>query len=125
MSDIISMSPEELVVALFDRAIQDLSDAGTAKEQNEETLFQAKLDHFDRIIVQLCSTLDRSQPVATDLYRLYEFLHYDAGRLRDGSAGYEKEIPAMKGIVTNLRDGFQGAEESLEKQKQEKEQSSI
>lgn len=113
-ADFASMSTQDLLIALYERAIRDLEEAKKAKDDKEESVFAGKLDHFDRIVLQLCSMLDRSQEISTNLYRLYEFLHYEVGELLAKKADYAKEIPAMIGIVTNLRDGFRGAEEQLQ-----------
>lgn len=104
-----SMSPEELLVALFDRAIRDLKYAQIALEDKDWETFDENLDHFGRIIHHLMKTLDRSQPISKDLYRLYDFLQYDNGRVKAGRERRAKELPAMIEITTNLRDGFDGA----------------
>ena len=104
-----SMSPEELLVALFDRALRDLKYASIAAEDQDWNTFNDNLDHFGRIINHLMKTLDRSYGVSNDLYRLYDFLQFDTGRVKAGRARRVAELPAMIGIVQNLRDGFDGA----------------
>ena len=104
-----SMSPEELLVALFDRALRDLKYASIAAEDQDWATFDENLDHFGRIVNHLMKTLDRSYEISNDLYRLYDFLQYDTGKVKAGRARQTKELPAMIGIVQNLRDGFDGA----------------
>jgi flagellar protein FliS len=104
-----SMSPEELLVALFDRALRDLKYASIALEDEDWDKFEENLQHFSRIIRHLDDTLDRSQPISADLYRLYDFMQYDVGRLRAGRKRRKDELPALITIVQNLRDGFDGA----------------
>lgn len=109
-----SMSPGELLVALYDRAIQDLRDAQTAMAEENWDVFVDRLDHFSQIIVHFTQSYDQSVPGTEDLYRLYDFLLYDAKRLLSGGEQYKKEIPAMIEIVTNIRDGFKNAEKKTE-----------
>ena len=104
-----SMSKGELLVLLLDESIKDLKRASLSLEDEQYDKFEEDMSYFQKIIRYLNNTLDMEQRISRDLRRLYIYLQYDAGRVVAARKRMANEIPEMITIMTNLRDGFDGA----------------
>ncbi len=105
-----SMSQGELLLALYDGAIKDLKRAEFALEDKEYDLFYTYIDKTGAIIRYLIKTLDLTQTnIAWDLKRLYEYIIFDLSMLKAGRERKKKEIPELITILSDLREGFDGA----------------
>lgn len=108
-----SMSQGELLVLLYDELLKDIRKAEFALDDQAYDAFESQLDYCQRIVRYLMNTLDMSQPVSSDLRRLYVYLQYDFGRCRAGRSRRREELPELEQIVKDLRDGFEGASRSV------------
>ncbi len=106
-----SASPGQLVVLLYDGAIEYLNRAEIAFTITIRGLewiekFHNNLISCQNILTELIVSLDMQKggEVATNLFRLYEYMHY---RLVD--ANIKKELDPLKevrGLLSGLRDAF-------------------
>lgn len=109
-----SMSQAELLLALYDKAISDLSKAEYAMNENEYKIADAALDHAVRIIRYLIQILDRrQQPLAQNLTDIYQYLIYDISRVKAGRHRRIDELGRMRHILSELRDAFDQADKKL------------
>lgn len=104
-----SMSQGELLVLLYDELLKDLKKAEFALDDAEYDIFDKQIDYCQRIVRYLSSTLVMDQPISNDLQRLYDYLLFDFGRCRAARERRKSELPALEGIIKDLRDGFYGA----------------
>lgn len=107
------MSQAELLLALFDKAISDLSKAEYALNEKEYGIFERSLDHTVKIVRYLIQILDHSQPLAADLREIYQYLIFDISRVRAGRHRRADEIGRMRNILSELRDAFDQADKKL------------
>lgn len=109
-----SMSQAELLLALFDKAISDLSKAEYALNEKEYRIADTALDHAVKIIRYLIQILDwRQQPLAGDLASIYQYLIYDISRVKAARQRKIDELGRMRHILSELRDAFDQADKKL------------
>ncbi|MBC8089325.1 MAG: flagellar export chaperone FliS [Phycisphaerae bacterium] len=111
--EILSASPERLVVLLFDHLVIHLHRVQLAIEGNDVTLRTTSLGKARGIVSELLSTLDfeKGGRIAKDLQSLYGFLlgeMADVGLHRDA-----RKVARLKMIAEELRIGFTGAAASV------------
>ncbi len=105
-----SASPGELVVLLYDGAIDSLNRAELAsQEEGPERfeLFHNAVIKAQNILTELMVSLDMEQggELASNLFKLYEYMHW---RLVNNNAG-DKEIEVIqevRGLLNNLREAW-------------------
>lgn len=70
-------TPEQILILLYDGAIQYLNKAKIAVERNDIEQIQKNLTGCERIILEFMSTLDikNGGALAQNLYRLYDYLY--------------------------------------------------
>lgn len=112
--EILSASPERLVVIMFDTLVVQLERARLATERNDPVLQYNCLTKARSIIGELLATLnfERGAEIAERLADIYQFMLME---LID--VGQRKDVVMMQrltGIATQLRDGFAGAAEQLQ-----------
>jgi flagellar protein FliS len=115
--EVLSASPERLVVLLFDHLVVQLERARMMTERDNLPEQVAALGRARNIVAELLSTLDfeRGGSIADELAALYQYLLYelvDVGQRRDVAL-----MGRLTGIARTLRDGFAGAAEQLQAQK--------
>ena len=88
-SKILTASPAELTLMLYEGAIKFCNIAETAIEQENIPKAHDNIVRVQRIIDYLRQTLDMKYPVAQDFERIYVYL---SGRLVEANAKKEKEI---------------------------------
>lgn len=104
------MSNIELLLLLYDEAISRLSKAEIAVEDDDWDTFEDCLKRVTKIIRYLSDILDMSQqPLADDLWRIYNYLIYDISRVKAGWKRQKAEIGRIRHILSELRDAFNGA----------------
>ncbi len=104
-----SMSGAEQLLLLFDETIRRLTRAEESlKEKNYED-FEDCLLRVSRIVRYLIDILDLEQPISWDLRRIYEFLIFDLSRVKAGRHRRQDEIGRIRHILSELREGFEGA----------------
>ena len=106
---IMQMSQGELLVLTFDEAIKNLKKANLALEDKNYEKFEEALQKTNRVVRYLHQTLDMEQPISRDLARLYDFVTFDLGLVKDGRERRQEELPKLVAIMSDLRDGFLGA----------------
>lgn len=107
--EILSASPERLVVLLFDHLVVHLHRVQIAIEGNDVALRTTSLYKARGIVSELLSTLDfeKGGSIARELQNLYGFLlgeMTEIGLHRDA-----KKVARLKFIAEELRAGFTGA----------------
>lgn len=111
--EILSASPERLVVICFDHLVVQLERARIGAERDDLELSVAGVTKANAIVGELLATLDFEQggEIATRLADLYQFLLVE---LLDQTKKRDPErLRRLVGIATALRDGFAGAAEQL------------
>lgn len=107
---IFSMSNIELLLLLYDEAISRLSKAELAVDDDNWNTFEDCLKRVAKIVRYLSDILDMSQqPLANDLWRIYNYLIYDISRVKAGWKRQKAEIGRIRHILSELRDAFNGA----------------
>ncbi len=104
-----SMSNCELLLVLYDEAISRLTKAAYALEDKEYDLFDDSLQRTLRIIRYLINILDMSQPISSELRRIYNYIIYDISKIRAGREREKDEIGRIRNILAELRDAFEQA----------------
>ena len=97
-SKILTASPAELTLMLYDGAIKFANIAVMGMEQNDIQKAHNNLIRVQRIIEEFRNTLDRKYPVAEDFDRIYVYL---LKRLYEANVKKDKEI--MEEVLTHLR----------------------
>lgn len=117
--DIKSMSGSELLLLLYDKAIERLT-------RGEQVLDEKKYDEFDdcmqrvsQIVRHLKDILDMNYTVSGDLKRIYEYLIYDVSVVKAGKESKRDEIGRIRHILSELREGFEGAGKQVDGEKAE------
>ena len=106
---IYSMSGPELLLLVYDEAIIRLSRAEHSLEDKNYKDFDDCINRVTKIVRYLTDILDMEQPIAWDLKRIYDYLVFDLSRVRAGRERQESEIGRIRHILSELREGFDGA----------------
>jgi flagellar secretion chaperone FliS len=112
--EILSATPERLVVICFEQLVVQLTRARIAAEQKDPRTRVAAMTKARAIITELLSTLDFEQGgrISADLAALYRFLLAD---LADQALAPEsRRLGQLAAIASELRDGFDGASKQLQ-----------
>ena len=110
---IYSMSGPELLLLLFDEAIRRLTRAEHSLQDKNYKDFDDCVTRATKIVRYLTDILDMSQPIAWDLKRIYDYLVYDLSRVRAGRERQMSEIGRIRHILSELREGFDGASKKV------------
>ena len=97
-SKILTASPAELTLMLYDGAIKFANIAVMGMEQNDIQKAHNNIIRVQRIIEEFRNTLDRKYPVAEDFDRIYVYL---LKRLYEANVKKDKEI--MEEVLKHLR----------------------
>ncbi len=102
-------SPEQVLILLYDGAIQYLNKAKIAIGMNDLGQVQKNLTGCERIILEFMSTLDikNGGSLAQNLYKLYDYLYntlVDVNTSKD-----EKKVDEVLNHLTSLRDTWNKA----------------
>ncbi len=97
-SKILTASPAELTLMLYDGAIKFCNIAILGIEQKDIQKAHSNIVRVQRIIEEFRSTLDRKYPVSEDFDRVYVYL---LQRLLEANLHKDPEI--LKEILTHLR----------------------
>ena len=95
---VLTASPAELTLMLYDGAIKFCNIAIMGVEQNDIQKAHTNIRKVERIIDEFRSTLDRKYPVAEDFDRVYVYL---LQRLLEANIKKDKEI--LEEVNTHLR----------------------
>lgn len=97
-SKVLTASPAELTLMLYDGAIKFTNIAIVAIEKNDIQKAHTNIMKAERIIIELQSTLDHKYPVAEDFNKVYTYL---IRRLRDANIKKDKEL--LEEVLPHLR----------------------
>lgn len=110
---IYSMSGPELLLLLFDEAIKRLTRAEISLKDKNYSDFDDCLQRTSRIVRYLTDILDMRQPISHDLRRIYTYLVYDLSMVKAGRERRQEEIGRIRYILSELREGFDGASKQV------------
>ncbi len=114
--DIKSMSGPQLLLLLYDEAIARLTSAEQLLEDKNYDEFDDCMGRVSRIVRYLKDILDMNYSVSGDLKRIYEYLVYDLSVIKAGKESKREEIGRILHILTELREGFDGASKQVDEQ---------
>ncbi len=97
-SRIMTASPAELTLMLYEGAIKFCNIAIMAVEKNEIEKAHNNIRKVEDIITEFQATLDHKYPIAKEFDNVYEYLQQ---RLREANAKKDKEI--LQEILVHLR----------------------
>ncbi len=105
-------SPLELLLMVYDGAIQAMSDAESAFRDGDRDGGREKIERARKFITHLYTTLDneRGGEVATQLGHLYVFI-IERLQVAQASADFEALVD-LQAILNNLRSGWKGVEQA-------------
>lgn len=95
---VMTATPAELTLMLYDGAIKFCNIAITAVEQKDIVKAHTNIMKVERIIEEFQSTLDHKYPVAEDFDNVYRYLH---DRLIQANVKKDKEI--LEEVLGHLR----------------------
>ncbi len=95
---VLTASPEELTLMLYDGAIKFANQAVFAIEADDMKLAHEKIVRVERIIEELRITLNHNYPIAGELDRIYEYIYR-----RLVEANTRKDIEILDEIMGHLR----------------------
>lgn len=104
---VLTMTPGEMLVLLYDELLKRLSRAEFALEKEEYELFEQSITRCVDIVVYFKDTLDYKFEISQELRAMYDFFILELGRIK---AGRSKEvINELMPLVRELRDTFDEA----------------
>lgn len=103
------MSGPELLLLLFDEAVKRLTRAEVSLTDKNYKDFEDCIDRTTRIVRYLNDILDMEYPISWDLKRIYDYLVFDLSRVKAGRDRRKDEIGRIRHILSELREGFEGA----------------
>lgn len=111
--EVLSASPDRLVIMLFEHLVVQLERARLATERQDLARQVEGLTTARAIVGELLATLDFEQggEVANHLSGLYQFMLLELVDV--GQRGDMAMMRRLSGIAGELRDGFAGAAEQL------------
>lgn len=108
---VVTATPAQRVVMLYDRLLLDLSRAATLIEEGQPAEAGPHLGHGMQIVVELQTSLDRAVGnVADNLHALYSYLISQLIAIRSGSRGL---LPDVQRVVGQLRDSWASVAEGV------------
>lgn len=110
-------TPEQVLILLYDGAIQYLNRAKVALEQSNAEQYHSNILGCQKILLEFMNTLDMTQggSLAQNLYRLYDYLHHTLVK-----AGINKSVESIDEVLkhlTGLRETWQKAIEIANSEK--------
>lgn len=99
---IITASPEELTLKLYNGCLRFISIGKEAIKQKKYDVSNINIQKAQNIIFELSATLDMSYPISKDMEKLYDYIN---SKLIEGNM--KKDISILEeaqGLVTEFRD---------------------
>lgn len=113
-----TMTPNELLLLLFDELVKNLLRCGLALDKKEYELMEASVNKAQDILHYLDDTLDYQYPISRDLHRLYDFFDYQLGRVKIGRN--KAVLEQVRPMITDLRDTFRQADKNVAEEAEKK-----
>lgn len=117
--EIQSMSGFQLLLLLYDEAGERLSEAEAQLDGGDYEGFGDSLQRVSQIVHYLREILDMNYAVSGDLSRIYEYLIYDISVVKAGRESRRDEIGRIRHILSELREGFEGAGKQVDQAESE------
>lgn len=105
-----TMTPNELLLLLFDELVKNLMRCGLAIDQKQYDLLDTAADKCVAIIRYLDDILDDQYPISQNLHKLYDYFGYQLARVKIGRN--KKVLEEVQGMISDLRDSFRQAEKN-------------
>lgn len=106
-TDLGSMSPEKIIVMLYEKVVSDLRLAGRAIAAGDRIEMSSKVNHSLRIVTELRTALNHDQggEIATNLEAIYDFLFHEHLQLLvdQDSAHVENCIKVIEPLLSAWR----------------------
>jgi flagellar protein FliS len=114
-NQVMTASPEQILIMLYDGAIRFVRQAGQAIEDGRRADKSVAINKAMAIVAEFSNTLDfeAGGAIADDLYRLYDFVIRELSAVNARSD--HKRLEAVEQILLDLREGFVGAIEKNRK----------
>ncbi len=106
-----TMTPNELLLLLFDELVKNLMRCDLALDQKNYELMEAAADKSQSIIQYLDDTLDDQYPISRELHRLYDYFGYQLARVKIGRN--KQVLDHLRPMVNELRESFRIAEKNV------------
>ncbi len=108
-NSVLTASPEQILIMLFDGAIRFVRQAKLAIQENRPGDKAHAIGKTIAIITEFSNTLDHNVggEIATDLSRLYDFMVRELAAVNARSD--LKRLEPVEKILLDLREGFAGA----------------
>ena len=100
--NILSMNPQELLLALYDGLVKQLILCDLALKKENYELLEEAADRSIAILRYLDDTLDMRYPISRELHRLYDFYSYEMGRVKIGRN--REVLDKVRPMFTALRE---------------------
>lgn len=113
-----TMTPNELLLLLFDELVKNLLRCGLALDKKEYEMMEASVNKAQDIVHYLDDTLDYQYPISRDLHRLYDFFDYQLGRVKIGRN--KAVLEQVRPMITDLRDTFRQADKNVAEEAEKK-----
>lgn len=117
-----TMTPDELLLLLYDELVKNLLRCGMALDKNEYELMEASVDKCLDILDYLDDILDEKYPISHELHRLYDYFSYQLGRVKIGRN--KKVLEEVRPMIVDLRETFRQAEKNVAEEAERKPASS-
>lgn len=105
-----TMTPNELLLLLFDELVKRITRAELALQKQEFALFEDSATRCMEIVRYLDDTLDRHVPISDDLHRMYDYFYYALTRIKFGRS--LEQIQDLKPMFLDLREAFRTADKT-------------
>ena len=111
-NQIMTASPEQILIMLYDGAIRFVRQAGQAIDDGRRADKSVAINKAIAIVTEFSNTLnfEVGGAIADDLYRLYDFVIRELVAVN--ARGDRKRLEAVERILLDLREGFAGAIEA-------------
>lgn len=113
-----TMTPNELLLLLFDELVKNLLRCGLALDKKEYEMMEASVNKAQDIVHYLDDTLDYQYPISRDLHRLYDFFDYQLGRVKIGRN--KAVLEQVRPMIMDLRDTFRQADKNVAEEAERK-----
>ena len=113
-----TMTPNELLLLLYDELVKNLMRCGLALDQKQYDVMEAAADKAVDIIRYLDDTLDDQYPISQNLHKLYDYFGYQLARVKIGRN--RKVLDEVQPMIVDLRESFRQAEKNCAEEAERK-----
>lgn len=113
-----TMTPNELLLLLYDELVKNLMRCDLALDQKEYALLETAVDKAVAIIQYLDDTLDDHYPISRELHKLYDYFGYQLARVKIGRN--KKVLDEVRPMISDLRESFRQAEKNCAEEAEKK-----